>query len=247
VLAAGAEGMRALLDAAPDALAYAWSRRRDRYLQAPALADKRAILEEFLRLVVSSAAYGAIDTLRRGLVVGQIGELVGLPPAEVGEHMRRLARQLRRASAAGPAAEPSPDSGDRAERWMLGVLLNEPALFASLPQGLTPGLFCNPALKAVAEHVWRLAAEDRLEVAALLGTPEAQQWGRLVTDLQIGAERLGDYERTLTAAVEDILRRHRQFQLAERKAREGLGSPDLMRRISEEGRKPDRRRRPRIS
>jgi DNA primase len=247
VLAAGAEAMRALLGSAPDALEYAWSRRRDQYLRAPTLAGKRTVVEEFLRLVVSSAAYGAIDTLRQGLIVGQIGELVGLPPAQVGEQMRRMARRVGRASAAGQTTGGSAESADRSERWLLGVLLNEPALFKSLPEELNPGMFDSPALKAVAEQVWHLAAEERLDLAALLGTLEVQQWGRLVTDLQIAAEKLGNYEGALAGAAEGILRRHRRGQLAELKARRGPGDAELMRRISEEGRKPDRRRRPRLS
>ena len=250
VLASGADALRELLAGAPDALEHAWSRRREEYLQAPTLAQKRAVVEEFLRLVVSSAAYGAIDALRQGLLVGHVSELLGLPVGDVTAQMRRIARRLGRGGA--PAGEPvqddRPDTGTgRAQRWILGVLLNEPGRFAEAAESVSPALFDEPALRALAEEVWRLGGEDRLDVTALLACPQAGQWGTLVTDLQLAGERRGHYARTLADAAEVLLRRRRRAELEGLKAEPGPRRRELMKRIAEEGRKPDGRRLPRMS
>jgi len=250
VLSAGAEAMRELLASAPDALGYAWSRRADEYRRAGTLAAKREVLDAFLRLVVSSAAYGGIDALRQGLVVGHVAELVGISPRDVAERMRQLARQVRRPVRVGPAEERAGDSAappDRAERWILGALLNSPGLFASVREKVRPGMFRQPALRALAEQVWRLAEQDKLDLAGVLGAGQSQQWGQIVTDVHVDGERRGNYERTLAEAMEHLLRRREAEQLQELKEKSDMDEVALMRKISDHARRPDPRRRPRLT
>jgi len=249
VLATGAEAMRQLVAGAPDALQYAWSRRREAYQQAETLAQKRAIVDDFLRLVVSSAAGGAIDSLRLGLLSGHLAELIGLSPADVTDQMRRLARRVPRASAPAADAAPAATEGspaDRAEEWVLGALVAEPELFPSVEQRLAPAMFAHPTWRAVAEQVWKLAEAGRLELSALLLAEESDRWGRVVTDLHLAAERRGNHRQTLADAAEDIARRRRRDALRQQKAQGDLDPGDLLRKLAQEGRRPDRRRRPRI-
>ncbi len=97
-LAAGGEALKALIDAAPDALEYAWRRRWTQLEQAGGnLAQRRAILEDFLRLVVSCSAYGAIDDVRRGQLAQHIAHLLNLSAEQVQQQMRSLARTIPRA------------------------------------------------------------------------------------------------------------------------------------------------------
>ncbi len=249
VLAAGSEAMRKLLDDAPDALRYAWSRRVEAYRRAETLPEKRAVVEEFLRLVVSSAAWGSIDALREGLLAGQVAEMVGLSHAEVTEQMRRLARRVRRtggSAGAGDTALQAEGNGPtvRAERWLLGVLLNGPELFESVRSRIEPEMFAEPLLRAVAEQVWRLGDESRLDLTTLLSMGESEQWGRIITDLQIDGEKRGNYEQTLADAADVLERRRRRERMQQLKSGTDIDQSDLLRKISEEARKPDPRRRP---
>jgi DNA primase len=249
VLAAGAEAFDRLLKGAPDALEYAWSRRRDAYLQAGTLARKASILEEFLQLIVSSSAYGAIDTLRQGLLIGHLSELVGLPPADVAGQMQRVARRIRRRRA-DPDAQAAPGTyasqADRAESWVLGALLTDPELFARVEGQIDPGAFHDPVLRLLAEHVWRLAGQGRLEVGALLGADRTAQYGGVITDLQVSAENRGNVEQTLTDAVQVLMRRSRREELARLKGGQDADLAALMQKLSDEGRRPDARRHPRL-
>ncbi len=247
VLAAGADAVRKLLTEAPDALGFAWSRRADAYRRSDTLPEKRTILEEFLRLVVSSSAYGSIDALREGLLIGQVSELVGLSPADVSEHMRRLSRGIRRS---GGGQEDQTDeaggSAARAEEWLLGALINEPELFESVRDSISPEMFAEPLLRSIAEQVWRLAGESRLEITALLMAGQTEQWGRVVTDLESAGQQRGNYARTLTDAAEVLLRSRRLEEIRQLKAGADTDLNDLKRKISEEGLKPDPRRRPKM-
>ncbi|MDY7010603.1 MAG: DNA primase [Planctomycetota bacterium] len=251
VLAAGPEAVRKLLDEAPDALGFAWSRRADAYRRADTLPEKREILEEFLRLVVSSSAYGSIDALREGLLIGQVSELVGLSTADVTEHMRRLSRRIRRSVGGPPDRDDATGTNNggaavRAEKWLLGALINEPELFESVRESITPEMFAEPLLRSIAEHLWRLACESRLEITALLMAGQTEQWGRVVTDLQSAGQQRGNYTRTLADAAEVLLRRRRLEQMQQLKDGKDTNQNDVLRKISEEARKPDPRRRPKV-
>ncbi|MCD4699163.1 MAG: DNA primase [Phycisphaerae bacterium] len=251
VLAAGADAVRKLLAEAPDALGFAWNRRADAYRQAGTLPEKRNILEEFLRLVVSSSAYGSIDALREGLLIGQVSELVGLSTADVTEHMHRLSRRVR-SSGGGPSDQDEATRTNaggatvRAEKWLLGALINEPELFESVRDIISPEMFAEPLLRSIAEHVWRLACESRLEITALLMAGQTEQWGRVVTDLQSAGQQRGNYAQTLTDAAEVLVRRCRLEQMQQLKDGKDTNQNDILRKISEEARKPDPRRRPRV-
>ena len=250
VLAVGADRFRELLAQAPDALTYAWSRRHADYQRATTLAEKRSVIEDFLALVVSSGAYGAIDPVRKGLLAGQVAELVGVSQAEVTEQMRRLARRVRRGSAAaGPRGEePAEAAGriDRAESWLLGVLINAPQLSEAVAGRIHPEMFADPVLRAVAEQVWALAGTDRLDVAALLAAGESEQWGRVVTDLQVAGEKRGNYERILADAAEAICRRQDRETLQELKNKGDAHIGEVMRTIHRQAQSADPRRRPRL-
>jgi len=219
----------------------------ERALSAGTLARKASILEEFLQLVVSSASYGAVDPLRQGLLIGHLSELVGLPPADVAAQMRRMARRVRRPPSGGESKTgPGQYAGraDRAESWVLGALLTDPDLFAEVEDRIGPDAFGDPVLRMVAGHVWRLGAEGRLEIGALLASDQAGQYGGLITELAVSAEKRGNLERTLADAVEVLLRRRRREELARLKAGGDSDQGALLRRVQEECRRPDARRRP---
>ena len=250
VLAAGAEAIRALVAGAPDALEYVWSRRQADYGQAGTLAAKRQIVEEFLQLIVSSAAYGAIDPVRQGLLAGRAAELIGVSQAQIAEQVRVLSRRVRRRSAApeqaGPEGAEAAGQTDRTESWLLGALINAPELFESLGEGVNPAMFADPDLRAVAEQVWALAGQDRLELSVLISAGQSTQWGRIVTDLQLAGQQRGNYERVLADAAAALKRRSEDEAIQDLKSKGDTDQDELLRMVQRKGRKVDRRRRPRL-
>ncbi len=251
VLTAGADAFRQVLAQAPDAMEFAWIKRSAQYRAANTLAAKRTIVDDFLRLIVSSVSYGAIDTLRQGLLAEHVAQLVGMSQREITQEMRRLARTVRHASLTpAPQSTAAPvdsmgSTGVRAEAWLLGALMNAPELFTLVEEKVTPEMFIDPLLRAVAQEVWRLAAEGRLELQTLLSAAQTEQWGQVVTDLQSASEKRGNFRETVLGVLTEFdhrITRHEIDQL-----RGGSGGNELLRRASEDARTPNKKRLPKIT
>ena len=245
-LAEGAGALRRLVDDAPDALQYVW-RRRQAELEAAGgrPAERHQIVEDFLRLVVESAAYGAIDDVRRGQLAQHIGHVLNVDPRELQQQMRRLARRVRRAGTTDQEPTDAPEAGHLAERHLLEVLLNRPDLFSTVAGRVEPRDFRSRPLRAIAGRVWALARAERLALDELLaGEPDPGQ-ASLMADLATAGERRGNFGATLTGAVAHFLYRRQQEEFRQLRASE-MGDEQL-RQIEEHLRGPDVRKRPRIT
>jgi DNA primase len=235
-LAEGGDALRTLVDSAPDALQYAWDRRRTQLEQAGSnLADRRRVVEDFLRLIASSSAYGAIDEVRKGQLAQHIGHLLNIPQASLQEMMRRLTRRQRaQTSAAEPTqATSSPEAGKLTglvERQILEVLVNRPDLFDVAAERLTPRDFEVEPLRRIAEVLWSLCAAGREGLDDLLSSEELADLGGLVAHLATEGERRGNHEGTLDGAIEALLRRRGVRELEALKAA-GYQDDETLRRI----------------
>jgi len=259
VLARGGDALRQLIAAAPDALQYAWDRREEAYRRAQgSLADRRQIVEDFLRLIASSSVYGAIDEVRRGQLAQHIGHMLNISPADLQQQMRRLARKIVTVPPKVTVGRPqghgaSADGADvtfnenamRAERQILEVLLNRPELFDTVCERVDPNDFGDEQLRTIAASVWDAGHVGRLSLDELLATERMAGLGSLLVDLASVGERRGNLEQTLAGAAGLILyRRHRQ-EMHDLRA-EGLGDDDKLRRLHKHLNQPDARRRPKI-
>ncbi|MCL2701798.1 MAG: DNA primase [Phycisphaerae bacterium] len=261
-LAHGGEAMRALIDDAPDALAYAW-RRRAAALESAGdnLAKRRVILEDFLRLVVHSSAFGAIDEVRRGQLAQHIAHVLNLSAAEVQQHMRRMSRTIPRANpvandsaSRGPADEataPTHNLKDETgptyliQRHLLEALLNEPERFDGVAERVGPDDFEAPTLRRIAVELWSRGATGHLVTEELLACEALADAGALLADMIDAGMRRGNHEQTLAGAVETLTYWRDRRTLHAMKDN-GLDD-DTLRQLTQQYKKADPgRRRPRI-
>ena len=246
-LAEGADGFRALVAEAPDALQYVWQRRQEAYRAAGGnLADRGRLVEDFLRLVVSSSTYGAIDEVRRGQLAQHIGHMLNIAPGELQQQMRRLGRQMTRSS--GPAATStgrvSTQSGILAQRHILEVLLNEPSLFADAAERVDPQDFSDERLGKIAQEVWRLGHADQLSVDELMSSESLAGMSGLLAELAMVGQKRGNCEQTLRGAVDSVVHGRGRREIEGLKASR---DDEALRRLDEHLRSPDARRHPKIS
>jgi DNA primase len=255
VLAEGPDALRELIAAAPDALQFAWDRRRADLLAAEAYpARRQAVVEDFLRLVVHSAVYGAIDGVAQQNLAQHIAHVLNTPAVDLQQRMRRLARQ------AGPTRRPLPDNpqpvdaydrpnrptgaaGDP-ERHVLEVLLDKPELFDDAAEKIDPADFRDALLRTIAQRLWQRGNDGELTFEDLLaGEDMTSLQGELIA-LARTAQRRGNHEQTLHGAVSAILqRKHRE----ETDAIKSNGfDDDTLRSLQERLRQGDPRRRPGI-
>ena len=246
-LAEGADAFRALVAGAPDALQYVWQRRQEAYHAAGGnLADGGKLVEDFLRLVVSSSAYGAIDEVRRGQLAQHIGHMLNIAPGDLQQQMRRLGRQMTRSSgqASIGTGQGATQSGILAQRHILEAVLNEPDLFADAAERVDPQDFSDDRLGRIAQEVWRLGLADQLSVDELMSSQSLAGMGGLLAELAMAGQQRGNCSETLRGAVDSLVHRRGRREIEGLKASK---DDESLRRLDEHLRSPDARRHPRIS
>jgi DNA primase len=255
-LAAGGKAMKALIASAPDALEYAWGRRAAQLEQAGGnLARRREIVEEFLRLVASCSAFGAIDDVRRGQLAQHIAHLLNLSASEVQGELRRMSRTIPRANlpsdapvraAAHEGETPSPQAtGHLAQRNVLEVLLNRPDLFDGVMEKLDASDFGTGDYASIADEIWRRGAAGLLATEELVACEAMAPLGGVLADLIATGQRRGNHEQTLAGAVEFLLYQRNRQQMQDQKS-EGY-TDDMLRQLDQSLKKADARRRPKIT
>lgn len=246
VLAEGPDALRRLADEAPDALQYAWDRTYEAWTSADDRpADRGQIVDGFLRLVASSAAYGAINEVRRGQLAQYIGHVLNVPAPELQQHMRRLARRVPRERVAAPEEAGRYTPQRLAERQVLEVLLNEPELFDIAAERVDPEDFTTPALRTVAERIWQLGASGRVNPEDVVASEALAQHGALIADLSTDGEHRGNYEATLAGALDDMVYRRRRSEIDQLSQAEP--TDDALRELTRRLKEADVRRLPRIT
>ncbi len=219
VLSQGADALTGLVAEAPDAMQYIWNRMLEQYRRAGGnLADRNRIIEEFLRLVATSASYGAIDEIRRGQLAQHIGHMVGVPPQELARKMRAMVRTLREGPKPGQRARresPRLGSLNKSESQLLEVLLNRPDLFDNTAERVDPRDFKEPVLREIAEELWRLGHAGRGSLEELLASEKMSEYAPLLTELASEGLDRENFDETLGAAVQYLVYRRQRRKLAE--------------------------------
>jgi len=248
IIAEGADAFRKLMEQAPEALQYVWDLRLAEYQNAGGnLADRRRVVEDFLRLIVSSEIYGAIDGVRRGQLAQHLGPIIKISPIDLQQQMQRMARQIRKTSSGHQADNNQnvQNLGFLAERNILEVLLNEPEFFDTVAEKIDPEDFLDNKLSSIAHCIWQLGDKGMLSIEELLRQPQMAQNGAILTDIATEGEKRGNFAQTLNGAIENLLYRRDRLKLQELKA--APDEDDRLRQLNEHLRQADIRRHPKIN
>ncbi len=209
LLAQGAEAFEALLNRALGALEFKWRAIRLRYGEANSGPGRREPIEEFLRLVATSAVFGAIDSIQRGLVLNELSKLLAIEPAALHRQLARFRRQVRRAPAEIASSPSTPeaaqfpsavarDAEQGALREILEVLVNEPGYVSRLEDCLEVDRIADPDLRRVAETIIEMVRElGDFTVGELISRMQAPRFAQIITDLQRAGEARENYEATI--------------------------------------------------
>jgi DNA primase len=247
VLSEGAQAFGELIDSAPDALSYVWALRQQALADAgDNLARRNHVTEEFLQLVANSAAWGAIDEVRKGQLAQHISHLLRIPLSDLQSRMHRLARRSRPDTSTQTMPTPqAANTGGQiaAERRVLEVLLNEPELFDDVVERIGPDDFVDAALRAIAHRVWQLGHEGKLTADQVIACEEMASLGGLIAELADQGARRGNGPKTLMEAAHALLYRRER---AEQEKLKSSTDDDSLRELTNRLRQADPRRRPKI-
>ena len=203
----GPEAFEAVLTSATDALEFKWNQVSRRYRDAATGPDRRRAVEEFLGLVAGTTDFGAIDPIQRGLILNQVGKMLGLSSEEVSRQLRITARRSRPARAETtvdspqPAARPS-DAATAAMQDLIEVLLNDASYYDVACSEFDPALLADGELKDIACAVREMARDEReVHLPRLISRFESVATARRIMALQTAGERRGNDEATVNGAV----------------------------------------------
>jgi DNA primase len=214
LLAAGKDRFQQLVDNAVDVFQFKWSRLLQTFSSDDTLAGKKAAIEEFLQTVATAIWAGKLPAIDRGLIVNRLSKIIGLDTKEVGvELSKRLARIAKTASY--NAKEQKPQAVDwghglsaTAQREILEVLLNEPKLYETVKEKITPDLFDVPLLKQTADVLFEaLNADSNISLAQILAKTESVELGNCIVELAQAGEQKGSFNQRLNDAL-DVLNRY---------------------------------------
>jgi len=217
LLVAGKEAFDRVVDGATDVLQFKWDRLRTAFEGDDSLANRRTILNEFLQAVATGLAANNIPVLDSGLIVNKLSKIIGLTPREINADLsRRMGRVSKTMKSDGDRrneVEPI-DWGQglyaAAQREVLEVLLNEPALFQGRHEEICVSLFNVPILRQIAEVLLdALRSDDGFSLSGLLARIESVSLAEGLVALQAAGEQKGNYASRLADAA-SVLRRYRK-------------------------------------
>jgi DNA primase len=179
----GAEAFNRLLDGATDALSYKWKQLVRQFNDSGGdLTGQQKAVEAYLEVLASARGSGPVDALRWGSALARVSRLTDIPVEELNRRFRirksppprSVAVPLAGDASAQPGFAPGaqaadarrreparpPTARDRAERWILGVLLLQPGRWMKLQQRVHLEDFANERYRQLAEIYWHYQRDE---------------------------------------------------------------------------------------
>jgi DNA primase len=214
LIAAGRERFQKLIDDAVDVFEFKWNRLTKSFSDNQTLVDHKAATEEFLQAIATSLQSGKLAAIEKGLIVNRLSKIIGLDSREISAE---LSRRIRRAGKnavykAENQKVASINLGEglsaMAQREILEVLLNKPALFDTVKQKITVESFDVPILSQISAILFNTLSSDAdVSLAGILANAESVEVSKALVELADAGEEKGNFEFRLTAAV-DVMQRH---------------------------------------
>jgi DNA primase len=214
-LTAGKEGLEHVVEQATDVLQFKWDRLNATFAADDTLATRKAAVDEFLQVVAIGFGANTLSVVESGLIVNRLARMIGLNEAEI---RRELGRRARQAPELGRAEGRHGDTGQAidwgqglyaaAQREILEVLLNEPALFHNVDQNVSQDLFEVPILTRIASILFDvIRSKEDFSLGCVLARTESVEMAEGIVELQRVGEEKGNYHSRLVDALEVLRRR----------------------------------------
>ncbi len=225
LLSSGPEAFSSVLTSGVGALEFKWKQVL-RQCQGEATApDRRRAVEEFLGLIARSGEFGTCDPIQRGLILNQVGKLLGLSGEDVNRQLKMTARRLGampssasdRTVGTPPFQRPvSLDAADRAAKDLMEVLLNAPEYYEEIAAEFDPHEISDLQLREIALAVAELVGRpEEWSLSGLISRFESVETSARIMDLQTAGLRRGNYGGTVQGALARLRQLKEQRRLDE--------------------------------
>ena len=235
LLTSGKEKFDQLIADATDVFDFKWQRLTEQFEKSDNLTDTRTATEEFLQTVATAMRAGTINAIDKGLMINRLSKVIGLTTNEINAELAKRTRRL--AAAANQqqeniALDLGRGVGAAAQRQILEVLLNEPALFRAIKKRIKLEMFDVPVLAKIAKILFEKLDEDiNSSLAQILTLVESPNLSSVITDLaQYGKEK-GNFQTSLNGASEALIDYHGSQRKNTKKTK--LTEIEILKRINE--------------
>lgn len=224
LLSTGPDAFSEVLTSAVGGLEFKWKQVLTQCRGEATAPDRRRAVEEFLGLIARSGDFGACDPIQRGLILNQVGKLLGLSGEEVSRQLRIVARRLGGVSMAPDRSERTPplsrpptvlNAMDRAARDFLEVLLNAPEYYGEIAAEFDCREITDLQLREIALAVTDLLGRpSEWSLSGVMSRFESVETSARIMDLQLAGQRRGNYGGTVQGALARLrqLREQRRLQ-----------------------------------
>jgi DNA primase catalytic core len=278
----GAEAFEKVLAGAVDALTFKWKLLSKQFADSDDLTARQRAVDQYLSELASARSSGPVDPMRWGMALQRVSRLTDMPvdqlnrmfPARPKARPRQLFNQTPpaasrhgagpqaatdgagEAESSEPALPPTPSGPltgrDRAERWILGILLAGPEKWHKVQHDVAITDFGDPRHRKLAELYWQHQRDEGEPVfAEFLGELAGPGLTSLAVELVDEIESLADIDALLAESIAHL--KEARARLEDRKLLSALrrtsdekmpeqAEVDLLRQLQEKARKPDLRR-----
>lgn len=263
LLKEGAAAFEKLIADAPDALTYKWKRLAAQFsADGNDLTAQQKAVEQYLQLLASARGSGPVDALRWGAALARVSRLTDIPVEQLNRRFKNAQPRRQQVAAvdatregeAKPAIVPRAPltARDRAERWILGILLAFPQRFDRVQVVVGVDDFSDEHRRRLAQRYWEHQRDEGEpvfnEFLGLLGDAALLELAVEVVD---EVEALPDPDSALVEALAHLQEagRDRDKRKLVAQLRRTSDEPlseqqevELFRRLQEKARQPDLRR-----
>jgi DNA primase len=217
LLGAGAEAFGEVLAKAVDVFEFKWARLAGSFDSDRTIAGRKAAISEFIQSIATAMQSGNIGAIERGIIVNRLSGIIGIDAASINAQLNQRLRAARRTGAYHqnqiPTYRDKVDLGEglfaAAQREIIEVLLNEPALFEEVQQKVQPQDFDVSALRRVAQALFDTLLENQqAPVVQVLACIEEPELGGAVVSMQQAGQEKGNHRKRLDDALA-AFERHR--------------------------------------
>jgi DNA primase len=208
LLSSGPEAFESLIENAQDVMEFKWVRLVEGLEGSDNIVDKKAVVEEYLRTVVTGMQGGKIDELARGLVVSKLSGIIGMDVSSIERLIHQMnSRATRNASyAVKDQTVVSVDMGKgyfaKAQHEIIEVLVSSPGLYRKVSAVMKAEDFSVPVLREIAVPLFEMLESDReFEMLELMGRIESTSTSGVLAAMSDIGNSKGDVRKRITGAV----------------------------------------------
>jgi len=215
LLAQGKGAFEKLIGNPIDVFTFKWNRLVENLDASDTIAGKKQAVDDFLDAVAVGIRSGTLPAIEKGLIVNRLAKIVAIEPNQLNAELRR--RTARASRAAGPSRTGNLENQQakrldfgaglaaNAQREILEVLLNAPALLKSSGLPITADTFDVPELRQIAVIILDLLEQNfRPALTDILARTESTATANLIVALADAGEKKGNFKARLSGALDAI-------------------------------------------